>query len=545
MATWQPQPTALNEILTTLQGSITPNNQAQQESYQRIQQFKQNHEFGLYLAHILVQTNYALECRQIAGLVLKQTVKEYHHSYAREIQTHLYHQIIQVLVDAHTPLQNAAGSILTTIVSQSGLETMPGLISDLLKCLAQQESSHIAGGFNALSKICEDSLEQLLNAPSDPVSAIVPSLLQYLHHPEPRFRVQALGCLNNVMILMPPALVSNVELLLSGISSCTQHPDSGVRKLVCQTIVILLDVGIQYLAPHLDSILAFILQASADEDEHVALEACEFWSAYGDHPFFEELRPTLEPHLPELLPLLLTKMAYGPDDIAMLEAEEAEQNELVADRPEDIKPIFHKTKDDEEEDDGGDDSLGEWNLRKCAAAGLDVLSHGFGDDLLPILLPHLQQRLVHVGHWSIRESGILALGAIGEGCMEGIMPHLPQLFPYLLQLLDDPAPLIRSITCWTLSRYAPWAVAQQDHERILRPLMETMLKRVLDHNKKVQEAACSAFCTLIEEAHVELVPYLMPIVQGLMFAFGKYQAKNLLICTYERNIFEYLHLNEY
>ena len=56
-----------------------------------------------------------------------------------------------------------------------------------------------------------------------------------------------------------------------------------------------------------------------------------------------------------------------------------------------------------------------------------------------------------------------------------------------------------------------------------------MLRRILDPNKKVQEAACSAFCTLEEEARDELVPYLGPILQNLMFAFGKYQAKNLLI----------------
>lgn len=56
-----------------------------------------------------------------------------------------------------------------------------------------------------------------------------------------------------------------------------------------------------------------------------------------------------------------------------------------------------------------------------------------------------------------------------------------------------------------------------------------MLKRVLDNNKRVQEAACSAFATLEEEACTELVPYLGYILQTLVFAFSKYQHKNLLI----------------
>ena len=56
-----------------------------------------------------------------------------------------------------------------------------------------------------------------------------------------------------------------------------------------------------------------------------------------------------------------------------------------------------------------------------------------------------------------------------------------------------------------------------------------MLKRILDSNKRVQEAACSAFATLEEEACMELVPYLGDILRVLVTAFSRYQAKNLLM----------------
>lgn len=59
--------------------------------------------------------------------------------------------------------------------------------------------------------------------------------------------------------------------------------------------------------------------------------------------------------------------------------------------------------------------------------------------------------------------------------------------------------------------------------------MSELLKRILDSNKRVQEAACSAFATLEEEACTELVPYLGFILETLVFAFNKYQHKNLLI----------------
>ncbi len=60
-------------------------------------------------------------------------------------------------------------------------------------------------------------------------------------------------------------------------------------------------------------------------------------------------------------------------------------------------------------------------------------------------------------------------------------------------------------------------------------LTQQLLPRLLDGNKRVQEAACSAFATLEEEAGAQLVPFLPHILQTFSAAFGKYQHKNLLI----------------
>lgn len=106
---------------------------------------------------------------------------------------------------------------------------------------------------------------------------------------------------------------------------------------------------------------------------------------------------------------------------------------------------------------------------KCSAAALDVLANVFREDILPILLPILKEILFHT-NWEIKESGVLVLGAIAEGCMNGMIPHLPELIPYLIGCLSDKKALVRSITCWTLSRYAHWVVGQP-HEMYLKPLM--------------------------------------------------------------------------
>ncbi|KAF7293401.1 Importin beta-2 subunit [Mycena indigotica] len=192
-----------------------------------------------------------------------------------------------------------------------------------------------------------------------------------------------------------------------------------------------------------------------------------------------------------------------------------------------------ETFDSDEEDyfddeDFADEMSTEWNLRKCAATALDVLAVRFSGDLLNVLLGPLKDKLWS-NDWLQRESGILALGAMAEGCIEAMEPHLPTLIPYLISMLSDSKPLIRSITCWTLGRYASWTtqpISEEHKNEYFVPTMEGLLRMVLDNNKRVQEVGCSAFATLEEEAGMELAPYLEPVLQNLVIAFNKYQHKN-------------------
>lgn len=68
--------------------------------------------------------------------------------------------------------------------------------------------------------------------------------------------------------------------------------------------------------------------------------------------------------------------------------------------------------------------------------------------------------------------------------MTGMVPHLPQLVPYLITCLGEKKALVRSITCWTLSRYAHWVVGQP-HDRYLKPLMtEVNIDKIFPFNNQ-------------------------------------------------------------
>uniref|UniRef100_A0A8C3P2M6 Transportin-1 n=1 Tax=Cyanoderma ruficeps TaxID=181631 RepID=A0A8C3P2M6_9PASS len=379
------------------------------------------------------------------------------------------------------------------------LQMWPELLPQLCNLLNSEDYNTCEGAFGALQKICEDSSELLdSDALNRPLNVMIPKFLQFFKHCSPKIRSHAIACVNQFIMDRAQALMENIDTFIEHLFALAVDEDPEVRKNVCRALVMLLEVRIDRLIPHMYS----IIQVSLD--------------------------PTPVRH----------RTGEPPSHTGMGDVEE---DEAVPDSDQDIKPRFHKSRtvtlaheeqrggdgDGDGDDEDDDDTLSDWNLRKCSAAALDVLANVFREELLPHLLPLLKELLFHL-EWVVKESGILVLGAIAEGCMQGMVPYLPELIPHLIRCLADRKALVRSIACWTLSRYAHWVVAQPP-ELYLKPLMTELLQRILDGNKRVQEAACSAFATLEEEACTELVPYLSFILDTLVFAFGKYQHKNLLI----------------
>mmetsp|Transcript_74295 Transcript_74295/g.124000 ORF Transcript_74295/g.124000 Transcript_74295/m.124000 type:complete len:895 (+) Transcript_74295:39-2723(+) len=545
MAAWNPSPEGMEQLLGLFKASQSADNATHRAIQQQLTSFNAIPDYNNYLAYIFNQMRgEAGSVRQMAGLVLKNNVKEHWSKVHPDVQGYVHENLLGSIGDPEPYIRTTAGSCITTITASAGLEAWPQLVPTLYQMLDSTDTNQVDGAFSALAKICEDSSGRLAaDAEPQPLNFLIPKFISFFQHQHEPFRKYALACVNQFVLMQPEPLKQNMPQFLHGLSELKGDPSAEVRKRVCQALVMLLEVQLEMLMPNMSDIIQYMLQATADDDELVSLEACEFWSGICETKVAKE---ALGPFVPQLVPVLLKGMVYSEVDLLVLGAED-EDDEQQPDRPEDIRPRFHRSRfhggstegggaggdddedEDEEEDDGDDDAeVAEWNLRKCSASGLDILAGTFREAILPTLLPLLQERLAS-SEWEIRESGILALGAIAEGCIDHIAVYLPQLTPWLIQTLSDSKPLVRSITCWTLSRYSKWVVEQPSPETYLRPLMEELLKRVLDHNKKVQEAACSSFATLEEEAQLELVPYLEPILRNLIFAFSKYQARNLLI----------------
>lgn len=133
-------------------------------------------------------------------------------------------------------------------------------------------------------------------------------------------------------------LQDNLAAYIQALSQCSTDNEGDVRRLVCQAFVMLLDAHADFIMPQMQSIAQFMMHAMRDDDEQVALEACEFWLSFAEK---EHLMPQLRQFLPALIPLLLQSMVYTEADIDVLD-EEDDAN--VPDRAEDIKPRHHSAK---------------------------------------------------------------------------------------------------------------------------------------------------------------------------------------------------------
>jgi transportin-1 len=283
---------------------------------------------------------------------------------------------------------------------------------------------------------------------------MVPKFLMLTEHTSSRMRSHAVACLSPFVPTNTPALYTHIDAFIGALFKLASDVDPGVRRHVCQSLVLLLASRPDKLMPEMINVAEYMLYSTKDKNENVALEACEFWLTFAEDG---ELAGYLHPLLGKVAPVLLDCMMYGEDDLLWLEPDAEEDNAAVPDNLQDIKPRHYggkshglerdpdptttssssdpslppagpKTRigaygeelndsDDEEdydEDDFMEEMSTEWNLRKCAAAALDVLAVRFGADLLGVLLGPLKEKLWSED-WLQRESAILALGAMAEG----------------------------------------------------------------------------------------------------------------------------------
>ncbi|KAK1770568.1 importin subunit beta-2 [Phialemonium atrogriseum] len=574
---WQPNEESLRTLAACLKDSLSGFDKAvQKQAEGMLAQAKSSPDINNYLALIfssesppagltLSSQDYLL-VRSAAAIMLKNNVKSHYKQIPEPSFAFIKMAIPLGIQDKNPQMRSYAGNIATELIRRGGLFSWPEFLPELLKMFGNEggQFSDAAqeGAISAMAKICEDNTKMLEREHSGqrPLNFILPKLIEATKSPLTKVRAQALTAINVFTPRKSQAMLNNIDDLLQHLFYLSEDSSTDVRRQVCRAFVRLVETRPDKLLPHITGLVDYIItQQKSQEDEELACEAAEFWLSVGEH---ENLWQALEPYIHKIIPVLLECMVYSGEDIALLGG--ASDDEDEEDKEEDIKPKFAKKSavrmlnseasadanqngnayeklasmdGDLEEgeiddlDDGDENPDERWTLRKCSAAALDVFARDFGASVFTSIFPYLQANLRHA-EWPHREAAVLALGAVAEGCMDVVTPHLPELIPYLFTLLDDPEVVVRQITCWTLGRYSLWAAELDDPAQkatYFEPMMEGILTKMLDKNKRVQEAGASAMANLEDKAAKRLEPYCGPIIQQFVRCFAKYKDKNMWI----------------
>lgn len=581
---WTPDPQALEQLKHIFKGTLSSNNEERRLANEALIQAKQQPEIENYLFTLLIDdgngssngtsngsttattgttTTTRSDVRAAAGINLKNNILK-NKSIDR---TYLINNIMKGLMSPDSLVRNITGNVITSMFSIYGLDNWSSALTDLLNLIQQppigdnNNNSYIPqeAAMSALSKICEDSYLELDREFQNnrPLTYLIGEFLKLIEqHPSGKIKAGAIHCINQFIPLNTQSFLIVLDDYLNKIFNLAGHDgqqNNEVRKNICTSFLLIVETRPDKLLPHLDGVINYCLHLmQQDTSTEVSLEACEFMLALATN---KELNVFTPEKLKIILPILLDKMVYSEEEIFLIEIADSKDDANVVDKDEDIKPTNAKSKetrngnsrnsgsgddngndDDDDGDDDDDDDDGEleqWSLRKCAAATLDVLSESLAQEVLLVTLPILQEKIVSP-NWPIREAAILAFGAMSNSFMKLSGNELPSLVPFLVDRLQDNEPRVRQITCWTLSRYSTW-VSEEAHEggqyaNYFQPTFQSIVACALDSKKIVQEAACSALSSFIEESDASLIEfYLEPLLHHFAKCFQVYQRKNLVI----------------
>ncbi|KAG9312133.1 armadillo-type protein [Chiua virens] len=500
MASWTPEPAKLQEILQTMCDSI---NEGQKAIVRKLKRFTRVPDDIAYLAHILAALPQEEDqIRAAAGHFLKDNASLVLKA-SPDVAQYAKAAILSAFKDPSALVRTAAGQVIVVFLKALEPGNWANCLEQLLCMLGDRNYQETA--LSVFERACEDFPGKLDAETSGtrPLKHMISKFLKLSEHPSPKMRSYAVACLSYFVPIKSRSLLTHIDTFVACLFMHTSDEDPSVRRHVCKSFKLLLAAWPEKFVPELPNIAEYMLHTLKDKDESVATEACRFWLIIAENP---GLAPYLHPLLGHVAPALLDSMVYSEDNLQL----EGNNSNVFSDKP----------------------SM-EWNLRNSASVTLDIWAVTFGGDLMNAVLAPLQDKLQST-EWLQRESAILALGAIAKGCFDHIKEDLNVLIPYLHDALDDDSPFVRSITCWSLGRYACWCTqpASEDHRnRFFAPTMEGLLRQLLDDNKRVQEAACSAFADLSmeENAGTMLCPYLEPVLRNFVLASQKYQHRNMLI----------------
>ena len=487
-----------------------------------------------YIVANVTDPNYSA-ARMSAGYYIKNNMRNPACTSDPSVQQY----VIQSLGDPAEGIRRAVATCISHAVRDGH---WPPTVVDAVAAGLRGDQNAVAGALTAICDLCEDAV-QLLGA-CGKTAQIIPAVVPFLQADQPaELRKKAVHAIS---ILLEEAgmdedkngrkgatwnaMAPNAVTVLGFLAQMTQMQlDSTTMGYVIRSLVLLIPFR-DAVAPSFSHLVSLMCQKSVDPDEDIRREAIEFWSAVLYEPKFAE---EAFQHLPQIIPVLLDCMVYSEMELGMLQGTDNDWN--VPDKAEDVNPHKYVTRHraiGDEADDEDDDDVMSSTLRANAGLTLDKLAEHYGDQLLHGVLTIVDQKMSS-NDWRQVEAAVMAVGAIAEGCYEGMLQYVGFFLKRLFQLLNEDSShyLIKCMCLWTISQYSPWFGTEDGMKaEFLGAAMESILARMKSPSKRLQDAATSCLSVIADQLYEnELEPYAVAIVQTVSDCFKHYQLKNLYL----------------
>ncbi len=157
----------------------------------------------------------AESARMLAGILLKNNIKDGWGLMTVPAQTFFRNQILTCLSDPNEAMRKTVASIIVTIVIKGDLANWPTLLPSLVQGIESNDLPLMDGAFRTLTLISEDCPYDLdKESLGRPLNFLIPKFIILLKSTQENIRNYAIRCLNQFIVVSPPALLVNMDKFL-------------------------------------------------------------------------------------------------------------------------------------------------------------------------------------------------------------------------------------------------------------------------------------------------------------------------------------------
>ncbi|CAN6483668.1 unnamed protein product [Victoria cruziana] len=506
-----------------------------------IRKFQENHlpTFLLSLSAELANDGKPTESRMLAGLVLKNALDAREPSKKAElakrwisIDEDVRKQIKEFLLLTLSSHISDARCTSSQVISRIACIELPlnqwqELVRILLLNMGQSQGESPdrlkQATLETLGYLCEEISTNVLS--QGQVNSILTAVVQGMNATErsDEVRLYATRALNNAIMFAESNFNNDAErdYILKVVCEATASSNTKVRLAAFECLVSIASAYYSKLASYMKDLFIITAKAIKEDNEHVALQAIEFWSTICD----------------EEIDILEGSGAYVNGDL------NAPCSYFIKQALPVLVPMLLETL--LKQVDGQDQDEGAWNISMAGGTCLGLISRTVGDEIVPFVVPFVEDNITKP-EWRRREAATYAFGSILEGpSPDKLSSFVDVALNFLLHAMKDESNHVKSTTAWTLGRI--FEFMHDSHIRITIvdeskfPYILSVLIESLKDIPTVAEKSCGALYHLIHGYLKEnvsssiFIPLFPDVVHALLIAAQRSDAgeSRLRVSAYE------------